>query len=509
MTARDANDSRWLTAFVVVVKLTILLLAGTRYGWMSDELYFLDASRHLAAGYVDFPPLIAWLYAALSATGLDTLFAVRAVAAVIGIGVTLLGVDLCRALGGGGFARWLTALVMLFAPGFLSVQSILTMNVLDQFWWLAAFRATTGWLRGGDGRWLLVLGAVLGLGIMTKLSIAALCIALPIAFAIQDRRIFAQPAAWLAVLIAVVIASPFLVWQVANDYLFVDFIAAYNSQPPKAMVLQHPLLGMLLTMNPAYALIWGPGAIYCVAGNRNLRVLGTAAWLCLALFVLAGVKFYFAVPVFALFTVAGAVFWEHTFAVPERRWVRVGLILLALSGVGSVPVAAPVLPPAQLQQLANFLRDGEQGHHSNEPAELERYFPHFAEMHGWPELVAEVTGIWQALPAAARRGTVLFASFYGQSAALNELDMADALPEAYGRHMSYDLWNHGLEFRRGLFVGFDASELQPLFERVELRGQLQCQMCMSREQGLKIWFVEGPRLPADEIRRRLRRYDFF
>ncbi len=509
MTARNRDDSRWLPAFVIFVKLAILLLAGARYGWMSDELYFLDASRHLAAGYVDFPPLIAWLYAALSAVGLDSLFAVRAVAAVIGIGITLLGVDLCRALGGGGFARWLTALVMLFAPGFLSVQSILTMNVLDQFWWLAAFRATAGWLRGGNDRSLLVLGVVLGLGILTKLSIAGLCVALPLAFAIQDRRVFARPAAWIAVLLAIGIASPFLVWQVANDYPFLDFVAAYNSQPPKAMVLQYPLLGMLLTMNPAYALIWGPGAIYCLTGNRNLRVLGTAAWLCLALFIYAGVKFYFAVPVFALFTVAGALFWERTFAVSERRWVRVALILLGLSGVSSVPIAAPVLPPARLQQLANFLRDGEQGYHSDEPAELERYFPHFAEMHGWPELVAEVAGIWQALPEAERRDAVLFASFYGQSAALNELDTADVLPEAYGRHMSYDLWNRDLDFQRGLFVGFDASELQPLFERVELRGQFRCRMCMSREQGLKIWFVEGPRLPADEIRRRLRRYDFF
>ena len=30
-----------------------------RYGWDRDELYFLEASHHLAFGYVDFPPLTA------------------------------------------------------------------------------------------------------------------------------------------------------------------------------------------------------------------------------------------------------------------------------------------------------------------------------------------------------------------------------------------------------------------------------------------------------------------
>jgi hypothetical protein len=30
-----------------------------RYGWDRDELYFLQASRHLSLGYVDFPMVTA------------------------------------------------------------------------------------------------------------------------------------------------------------------------------------------------------------------------------------------------------------------------------------------------------------------------------------------------------------------------------------------------------------------------------------------------------------------
>ena len=144
-----------LILFVVVVKLAILALAGERYGYMSDELYFLDAGRHLAAGYVDFPPLIAWLCAALEAIGLGSVLGLRLVATLLGIAVTLVAVDLCRMLGGDSLSRWCTALVFLFAPGFLAVQSILTMNGLDQLWWMLAFWATARFLVTDDSRNLL------------------------------------------------------------------------------------------------------------------------------------------------------------------------------------------------------------------------------------------------------------------------------------------------------------------------------------------------------------------
>ncbi len=493
---------------VLLLRLGILLLAGEQYGYLSDELYFLDAGRHLAFGYVDFPPLIAWLAALLQGLQLDSIAAIRATATLLGVAVTGTALLLCLVLGGGRLACWLVALLLSFAPGFLAVQSIFTMNVLDQLWWLLAFLLLARYLQLGEVRLLYALGLVLGLGVLTKLSILALCLAMPLALLLLRPAVFRQPAIWLAAALALLLAAPFLAWQVVNDYPFLEFVRAYNSSPPRAMVLEQPLLGLLLTMNPAYAVIWGPGAVYCLLGrDRILRVCGLAGWLCLTLFIAAGVKFYFAVPIFGLFCIAGALAWERWTV--SLAWMRPVLLLLAASGLAAVPTAAPVLPPARLQQLANFLRDGEVGHKRAEPAPLERYFPHFAEMHGWPELVALTAQAWQSLDSARRAQAVLVGSHYAHSAALNELGRSLGLPPAFGRHMSYHLWSAGAVYRRGLFVGFDAAELRPLFTTVERVGRLECQRCMAREQGLEIFYVDGPKLPSAAIRARLRRYDFF
>lgn len=221
-----------LWAFCVVVKLAIFAAAGRAYGYLSDELYFLDAAGHLAAGYVDFPPAIAWVMAALTGLFGTDLLVLRGFACLVGIGVTLISVDIVRLLGGRATAQWLTAIVVLFAPAFLSVQSILTMNVLDQLWWAAGFWLLIRYLQTGRATLIYGLGAVYGLALLTKLAIPAWFLGLAVAVLIYRRDLLSRREIWQAVLITALLASPFLFWQIANDWLFIDFIRAYNAEAP-------------------------------------------------------------------------------------------------------------------------------------------------------------------------------------------------------------------------------------------------------------------------------------
>jgi len=502
------TNRRWLLAFCVTVKLLLYAFGAGNYGFLSDELYFLDAGAHPAFGYVDFPPLIAWLAAALQWLFGESLWALRFVAALAGFFVTWLAADLCRLLGGRGFAQWATAIIVLFAPGFVSIQAIFTMNVFDQLWWVLSLWLLVRYLDGYRRLDMLSLGAVLGVGVMTKLSILALCTALPLGLLIWYPHLLRRAETWLAMLIAALVALPFGIWQIANGFPFLEFIAAYGGEPPQAMVLQNPVVGLFITLNPVYALVWLPGAVAALLwDDRRVRLLGTVALLCVAVFVLAGVKFYFAVPVIVVFIVAGSLFWERLLM--ARPILRTLLLLTLLSGIASVPTAAPVLPIERLQAIADFIRDGQQGFAGETPAELEPLFPHFAEMHGWPELVELTADVFDRFTPAERARTGLFAAYYGQAGALNQLDAEDRLPEAHSGHMSYDLWNAPANFERVVFVGFERDEIADLYSRVDELAVLECRYCMSRENGLRLFLADGLLVAPDEVRRRLRRYYFF
>ncbi len=504
------ESRRLLLAFCVSVKLATLLLAGDRYGYLSDELYFLDAAERLALGYVDFPPAIAWLMALVTSLFGDAVWVLRAVATAIGTLVLLLAVDVCRLLGGRGFAQWLTAIVLVTAPAFVSIQAILTMNVLDQLWWVLSFWLLLRYFESNERRFMLWLGVVFGLGILSKLSILALGLTLSVSFVCWQPGLFRRTETWIAGLAAVLLASPYIVWQLANDWPLLEFVSAYNSASPEPIVIDQPLFGLFVTMHPPYALIWFPGLVFgLLGGNRALRTLGTAAVLCLALFLYAGVKFYFATPLFILFVAAGAVWWE------SRGWLQARpllantvLILVLISGLPALPIGAPLLPADTLQELADFIRDGEQGYEGSEPARVSRYFPQFAEMHGWPELAALTVSTYEGLHPDERENAVIVAAYYGQVGALNRLG-GDSLPTAYSGHMSYDRWHEGVDLGTGLYVGFERDLLESLFGRVEEKGRLDCQRCMAREDGLRVFFVENPKVSNAELAEHIKRYYFF
>ena len=59
------------------VQAAIVLPFLGRYGWDRDELYFLSAARRPAFGYVDFPPVTAWIAWVVHALFGDSLDALR------------------------------------------------------------------------------------------------------------------------------------------------------------------------------------------------------------------------------------------------------------------------------------------------------------------------------------------------------------------------------------------------------------------------------------------------
>ena len=133
----------------------------------------LDDARHLAWGYVAYPPVtpfFGWLSLHLFGTSL-TGFRFFAACTASG-GIVLTGL-MARELGGGRAAMLLAALAA--TPFALACGSLMQYVAFDYLCWISAAYFFVLLCKSGDPRWWLSLGAVIGIGMLTKSQHAFLC----------------------------------------------------------------------------------------------------------------------------------------------------------------------------------------------------------------------------------------------------------------------------------------------------------------------------------------------
>ena len=104
---RLTSDTAWLL-YVAAASFILHVAVAGNYGYFRDELYYLDAGRNLAFGYVEYPPFIALLAFVLRIFG-DGLVVIHIVSALANAALIVVTGLLARQLGGGRFAQVLAA----------------------------------------------------------------------------------------------------------------------------------------------------------------------------------------------------------------------------------------------------------------------------------------------------------------------------------------------------------------------------------------------------------------
>src|SRR5438045_864136 len=166
-----ANRNSHATAIVLslaLAKLVFHLLIANRYGIFRDELYYLACSEHLAFGYVDQPPLIAFItWIARHLFG-DSPVGLRLLPALAGAATVWLTGKLAREMGGGVFAHALAALAIIAAPIYLLLDHWMTMNAFEPLIWIGCVWCLVRAINQGDPRYWLCFGLLVGLGMENK-----------------------------------------------------------------------------------------------------------------------------------------------------------------------------------------------------------------------------------------------------------------------------------------------------------------------------------------------------
>jgi 4-amino-4-deoxy-L-arabinose transferase-like glycosyltransferase len=263
--------SRAAVPLIILAGAAIRLLLAAWVPLTTDEAYYTHWARHLQAGYLDHPPAVAWLMAAGLFLGGHHALAVRLPAALLQVVTAVLAADLARRRGGER-AAVTAALLLQLAPVFSLGGVLMTPDAPLGLAWIGALWCADRAFRDHP-RWLLLGGACLGLGVLSKLSAGLLGLALLAAFVATPpgRAILRTPWPWLGVLAAAAVASPMLLWNAARGWPSLAFQARHGlggggfslarlggSLGAQAAYLS-PLL-LVLAIPPAWRALRGPPA---------------------------------------------------------------------------------------------------------------------------------------------------------------------------------------------------------------------------------------------------------
>jgi hypothetical protein len=423
----------------------LLLLLARRYGWHRDELYFLEAGKHLAWGYIDQPPFTPFVARVAHEVAAGNLVLLRTLPAVATAATIGLGAAIVRELGASTRAQAIGAASVAGGGFLLGVGHLLSTAVFDLTAWMALLWLVARLLRTGDPRWWVAFGAVAGFSMLNKNLLVLLGLSL-LAGLLAERRGSLLLTPWLAagVGLALVIAAPNLLWQADHGWPQADMaealserLAAENRATllPLTLLFVGPLLVWLVVVGARW-LAQEPEA-------RPFRALLWAWPACLVITFVSGGRPYYALPFTITVLLAGVAGRDQPASLDRVR------TFVVVNAIISIPLALPLLPTSSAEVSANV----------NEAV---------AETVGWPELARQVDGVVEDLPAAEQASVVLLTGSYGEAGALDRFGPALGLPPAYSAHNSYAEFRQPADQQATVVaVRYPKDRLEPHFERCE------------------------------------------
>jgi 4-amino-4-deoxy-L-arabinose transferase-like glycosyltransferase len=473
------------------------MLVSANYGYFRDELYYMEAGRHLAFGYVDFPPLIALVARVLDALAGDALWAIHLVPALATALIVFVTGLMARELGGGRFAQFLAALASLAAVTFLAVGSLFSMDALDELWWVLASYVLILVLRRDDGRLWLLFGLITGVGLATKVTMLFFGFAVAVGLLVSPARGHIRTKwPWLGGAIALALLLPYLLWNAANGWPTLEFFANYEGSGGPFEFLLGQVPGMNpLTLPLSFAGLW---FYFGSREGRPHRPLGwTFVILVLVLAILAA-KPYTLSPAYPALFAGGAIVFERFGGRARRILGPPYVALLLLSGALLAPLAMPILPPATFASTYGSLS----GTTNAAAGQSEQgVFPQpLGDRFGWQTMTKTVAGAYEGLPARERSQACVFTSNYGEASALNFLGRKYGLPPAVSGHNSYFLWGpDGCTGKTMITVGVPREQIERGYAAVERAATITCRYCMPEENGVPVYVATKPKAPIGRL----------
>lgn len=432
-----------LMLFCVIILKLLLSLFPVSYGIFRDEFYYLAMSNRLGLGYVDVPPLAAWLLAPVRFLGGDSLFSLHLLPAFCGALFLSLAYLLVKKMGGNEYARFLTLVAVLLAPYYVAIDSIYTYDTYNKLFWLLFSYLMIRLLQTEKPKYWIYLGIAAGFGLLAKITLLELgfCWIVGLLLTGKRRLLFRREVIWGGIL-ALVISAPYLIWQVQHHFITLEYMKNYSGK-----INDFSLLGYLSEqkdmLSPATLPLWlcGLGYLLFHHKGRTYRSAGLTYLLLFAISFFMKAKPDFIMPFYVVLIAAGCVWLGNLLAQKGFSWLRVGVAVIVIAiGIYALPLARPLIPATAFIKYYGKMSTG-----SNvERNALDRLPQFYADRFGWDELTATVVKVYRSLPENDRTKACIVTGNYGEAGAIEFYGKKLGLPlPPLSGHNQYHVWGPG------------------------------------------------------------------
>jgi 4-amino-4-deoxy-L-arabinose transferase-like glycosyltransferase len=453
---RDRRLTTYLVYGIAAICLIAIHLATNNVlGFHIDELYYLASGRHLAFGYVDYPPIVPLIGRLETAVLGVTPWTLRLIPALLGgVNVILSGLYV-RKLGGSLAFQALALLAGLTEPLILGTWLFQTV-IFDQVAWMLSLYCFLAIVLDRRPRLWILLGIALGIDLEIKYLVLPLILGIGIATLLTPslREDLRTKYPWIGGVVMLVIWAPNVVWQIANGFPTVTYIGNHQGDIQSGggvlnFVVYFLVLLTLLTP------LWIAGFITLFRTPR-LRPIAIACVTPMVVYLFVG-KYYYPGPTIPIVMAAGLVALSHVRR-PRFRSVLMGAVVVAslLDLVVLAKITIPTTPADRLHATGLDTEDSD-----------------LASTVGWPQITDQMTSIYQELPASERATTVIVSSDYGVDGALQIFGNPTLLPASFSPQLSDWYWlPPHLAATDTLMVGYAPSDVAWMCTSTKVVGHL-------------------------------------
>lgn len=405
-----------LIGFICLKFIIQYSLISPVYELQRDEFLHLDQANHLAWGYTSVPPVTSWISYLIKILG-NSIFWIKFFPTLFGALTIVVVWKTIEELQGNRYALFFGASCITFSVLF-RLNTLYQPNSFDVLCWTAFYFFLLKYVNNRQAKWLYALAITFALGFLNKYNIAFLILGIiPALIVSRERKVWSDRNLYYSMGIAFIMILPNLIWQYNHDFPVFHHLQEL-AETHLVHVNRWNFVRSQFLFFPATfpVILFGLYALLRYAPFHKYRLFFWSFLITMGFFLFFKAKDYYAIGLYPIYFAFGAVYISSLFTSRAGRVIM--SVLIILSVVCFIPIYQIAFPNKSPEYIANNperyrkfgLLTWEDGKEHSLPQD-------YADMLGWKELARKVDSVYSLMPNP--KHTLILCDNYGQAGAIN------------------------------------------------------------------------------------------